>query len=78
MTETPGPDNHAQPDDNINTRLDDLGDELDLIRTIQGGLRREPRFNSQPRPDGYGNIYKVGMGEPATRTSKGLENFPKN
>jgi len=40
--------------DDINTRLDDLdirladlGDELDLIRTIQGGVRRETRFNSQ-------------------------------
>jgi len=49
MTETPGPYNNGQPDDDINTRLDDLGDELDLIRTIQGGLRRETRFNSNTR-----------------------------
>jgi len=43
-----------QPLDDINTRLDDLdirladlGDELDLISTIQQGVRRETRFNSQ-------------------------------
>ncbi len=33
--------------DDLDTRLADLGDELDLISTIQQGVRRETRFNSQ-------------------------------
>lgn len=33
--------------DDIDTRLEELGDELDLIRTIQNGMRREVRVNSQ-------------------------------
>jgi|GEM_PF-1435758 len=46
MTETPSP-YDGQPQDDINTRLDDLADEIDLIRTIQNGVRRETRLNSQ-------------------------------
>ncbi len=45
---------NSQPLDNTNARLDDLdtrleqlGDEIDLIRTIQTANRRELRFNSQ-------------------------------
>ncbi|BDA74223.1 hypothetical protein RIVM261_043550 [Rivularia sp. IAM M-261] len=44
---------NAQPE-NINVRLEQmderlelLGDEIDLIRTIQNANRRETRFNSQ-------------------------------
>ena len=33
--------------DDIDTRLEELGDELDLIRTIQNAKRRETRANSQ-------------------------------
>lgn len=33
--------------DDIDTRLEELGDELDLIRTIQNANRRETRANSQ-------------------------------
>ncbi|MFN6474359.1 MAG: hypothetical protein RMY36_032400 [Nostoc sp. SerVER01] len=33
--------------DDIDDRLEQLGDELDLIRTIQDGSRRELRTNSQ-------------------------------
>ncbi|HLO89400.1 MAG TPA: hypothetical protein VK203_30935 [Nostocaceae cyanobacterium] len=45
---------NSQPSEDITTRLDDidnrleqLGDELDLVRTIQEGVRRETRYNSQ-------------------------------
>lgn len=45
---------NSQPSEDITTRLDDidnrleqLGDELDLVRTIQEGVRRETRSNSQ-------------------------------
>ena len=45
---------NSQPFDQINTRLDDftaqleqLGEETDLLRTIQNANRRELRFNSQ-------------------------------
>ena len=44
---------NSQPDDisarldDIDERLEQLGDELDLIRTIQNGMRREVRANSQ-------------------------------
>jgi hypothetical protein len=33
--------------DDIDEHLEQLGDELDLIRTIQNGMRREVRANSQ-------------------------------
>ncbi|MGM3305121.1 hypothetical protein ACSQ6I_03900 [Anabaena sp. WFMT] len=33
--------------DDIDQRLDQLGDEIDLVRTIQEGVRRETRSNSQ-------------------------------
>ncbi|WP_016951085.1 hypothetical protein [Anabaena sp. PCC 7108] len=33
--------------DDIDSRLDQLGDEIDLVRTIQEGVRRETRSNSQ-------------------------------
>jgi uncharacterized protein YukE len=43
---------NSQPDitarlDDIDQRLDQLGDEIDLVRTIQEGVRRETRYNSQ-------------------------------
>ncbi|KYC40003.1 hypothetical protein WA1_29025 [Scytonema hofmannii PCC 7110] len=44
---------NAQPEDitarldNIDEQLEQLGDEIDLIRTIQNGNRRETRANSQ-------------------------------
>ncbi|MEA5504433.1 hypothetical protein VB735_15175 [Halotia wernerae UHCC 0503] len=44
---------NAEPNDitarleSIDQRLEDLGDELDEIRTIQSGMRREFRFTSQ-------------------------------
>jgi predicted nucleic acid-binding Zn-ribbon protein len=33
--------------DDVDSRLDQLGDEIDLVRTIQEGVRRETRSNSQ-------------------------------
>jgi hypothetical protein len=33
--------------DDVDSRLEILGDEIDLIRTIQDGVRRETRTNSQ-------------------------------
>jgi septal ring factor EnvC (AmiA/AmiB activator) len=45
--------NAEQPQDiterltNIDEQLEQIGDELDLIRTIQNGVRRETRINSQ-------------------------------
>ena len=45
--------NADQPQDitdrlnDIDTRLEELGDEIDLIRTIQNANRRETRANSQ-------------------------------
>lgn len=33
--------------DDIDTRLEEVGDQLDLIRTIQDANRRETRGNSQ-------------------------------
>ena len=44
---------NAQPEDinarlgSIEEQLEQLGDEIDLIRTIQNGMRREVRANSQ-------------------------------
>jgi len=45
---------NSQPIDEINaklndfgTRLEDLGDDIDLLRTIQDANRRELRFTSQ-------------------------------
>jgi predicted nucleic acid-binding Zn-ribbon protein len=46
MTNADKPDITARLDD-IDERLEQLGDELDLIRTIQNGMRREVRTNSQ-------------------------------
>jgi len=42
----PSEDISARMDD-IDSRLDQLGDEIDLVRTIQDGVRRETRSNSQ-------------------------------
>ncbi len=45
--------NAGQPEDvgirfdNIDTRLEEIGDELDLLRTVQTANRRETRGNSQ-------------------------------
>ncbi len=33
--------------DNVDAQLEALGDEIDLIRTIQGSVRRETRSNNQ-------------------------------
>ena len=33
--------------DDVDSKLDQLGDEIDLVRTIQEGVRRETRSNSQ-------------------------------
>ncbi|WP_193194822.1 hypothetical protein [Nostoc sp. MG11] len=41
------PENLSDRLDDIDQRLDQLGDELDLIRTIQDGMRRETRATSQ-------------------------------
>jgi septal ring factor EnvC (AmiA/AmiB activator) len=46
MTNSHPEDTTARLDD-IDQRLDQLGDEIDLIRTIQDGVRRETRTNSQ-------------------------------
>ncbi|WP_375514352.1 hypothetical protein [uncultured Nostoc sp.] len=47
MTSSSQPENISSRLDDIDTRLEELGDELDLIRTIQDGSRRETRSNSQ-------------------------------
>ncbi|MFN6570626.1 hypothetical protein [Dendronalium sp. ChiSLP03b] len=47
MTDTPQPENLNDRLNTFDQKLDDLGDELDLIRTIQTGSRRELRNNSQ-------------------------------
>lgn len=46
MTNSQPEDVNARLDD-IDNRLEQLGDEIDLIRTIQDGVRRETRANSQ-------------------------------
>ena len=46
MTNAYQPDITARLDD-IDERLEQLGDELDLIRTIQNGMRREGANNQQ-------------------------------
>ncbi len=58
---------NSQPGEDINTRLDNLdsqleqlGDEFDLIRTIQDGVRRETRFNSQALARLERNIRELG------------------
>jgi hypothetical protein len=46
MTNAYQPDITARLDD-IDERLEQLGDELDIIRTIQNGMRREGANNQQ-------------------------------
>jgi len=46
MTNSQPEDTTARLDD-IDNRLEQLGDEIDLIRTVQDGVRRETRANSQ-------------------------------
>jgi len=47
MTNADQPQDIASRLDDVDARLDVLGDEIDLIRTIQDGVRRETRANSQ-------------------------------
>jgi septal ring factor EnvC (AmiA/AmiB activator) len=47
MTNAEQPQDITQRLANIDEQLEQIGDELDLIRTIQNGVRRETRINSQ-------------------------------
>ncbi|NJL62272.1 MAG: hypothetical protein HC903_11090 [Methylacidiphilales bacterium] len=47
MTNAEQPQDITERLNNIDTQLDALADEIDLIRTIQDGVRRETRTNSQ-------------------------------
>lgn len=47
MTNADQPQDITSRLDDIDERLEQLGDELDLIRTIQNANRRETRANSQ-------------------------------
>jgi hypothetical protein len=47
MTNADEPQDTTARLDDVDARLDVLGDEIDLIRTIQDGVRRETRTNSQ-------------------------------
>lgn len=47
MTNADQPQDIAARLSNIDEQLEQIGDELDLIRTIQDGNRRETRSNSQ-------------------------------
>ena len=47
MTSADQPQDMTARLDDIDTRLEELGDELDLIRTIQNANRGETRANSQ-------------------------------
>ncbi|PHJ57261.1 hypothetical protein VF14_08655 [Nostoc linckia z18] len=47
MTSSGQPEDISVRLDDIDTRLEELGDQLDLIRTIQDANRRETRGNSQ-------------------------------
>lgn len=47
MTNADQPQDITSRLDDIDERLEQLGDELDLIRTIQNANRRETRVNSQ-------------------------------
>jgi NAD-dependent oxidoreductase involved in siderophore biosynthesis len=47
MTNADQPQNITERLNDIDERLEQLGDEIDLIRTIQNGNRRELRANSQ-------------------------------
>ncbi|MDZ8109472.1 MAG: hypothetical protein RM338_28140 [Nostoc sp. DedQUE12a] len=47
MTSSGQPEDTSVRLDDIDSRLEELGDQLDLIRTIQDANRRETRGNSQ-------------------------------
>jgi hypothetical protein len=47
MSNADQPQNITARFDDIDARLEQLGDEIDLIRTIQGCVRREVRGNNQ-------------------------------
>ena len=47
MTNAFPPEDISTRFDNIDTRLEEIGDELDLLRTVQNANRRETRGNSQ-------------------------------
>ncbi|MCC5622829.1 hypothetical protein [Nostoc sp. CHAB 5715] len=47
MTNAGQPEDTEVRFDNIDTRLEEIGDELDLLRTVQNANRRETRGNSQ-------------------------------
>ncbi|BDA71634.1 hypothetical protein CAL7716_058000 [Calothrix sp. PCC 7716] len=47
MTNTNQPQNISARLDDVDARLEQLGDEIDIIRTIQDSVRRETRINSQ-------------------------------
>ncbi len=47
MTSAGQPEDISARFDNIDTRLEEIGDELDLLRTVQNANRRETRGNSQ-------------------------------
>lgn len=47
MTNALPPEDISARFDNIDTRLEEIGDELDVLRTVQNANRRETRGNSQ-------------------------------
>ncbi len=47
MTNALPPEDDSAKFDNIDTRLEEIGDELDLLGTVQNANRRETRGNSQ-------------------------------
>jgi chromosome segregation ATPase len=47
MTNAGQPEDISVRVDNIDTRLEELGDDLDLLQTVQNANRRETRGNSQ-------------------------------
>lgn len=47
MTDAQQPQSIIERLDNLDARLEAIGDELDLVRTVQNGMRREVRYTSQ-------------------------------
>ncbi|MBF2064495.1 MAG: hypothetical protein IGS39_08745 [Calothrix sp. C42_A2020_038] len=47
MTDAEQPQSIMERLDNLDARLEAIGDELDLVRTVQDGMRREVRYTSQ-------------------------------
>jgi hypothetical protein len=47
MSNADQPQNISARLDDVDARLEQLGDEIDIIRTIQDSVRRETRINSQ-------------------------------